>query len=240
MTPVGRIAYARGSVDGRLLMGIAVTAFGVILILDRLKMLEADIVLRFWPLLLVAIGVVRLPRSWSEGGWASSFLLILVGGVMTLDRAGLVHFDSSLLVPAALLLAGAYLVLGSRSSGFTERREESGSTINALALMGGLVRRSTSTAFRNGTLIAIMGAVKLDLRNAAIPDGGAAHLEVLAFWGGIEILAPAGWQVTVRGLPLMGAIEHRRAKQPSPEPPHGKVRLVVDALAIMGGVEVVN
>ena len=80
-----------------------------------------------------------------------------------------------------------------------------------------------------------MGGVELDLRKAVITDG-TAFLDVVAFWGGIEVKVPAGWTVDGRVVPVAGAFENKVDPLASSDGP----RLVVRGHAIMGAVVVTH
>jgi hypothetical protein len=49
--------------------------------------------------------------------------------------------------------------------------------------------------------------VEIDLRKANLT--GTAYLDVVAFWGGIEIKVPPTWTVDARVVALMGAFENK-------------------------------
>ena len=52
----------RGSLmTPRLIVGLAIALFGVVLVLDRLNLVVADQVLNWWPAVIVAIGAVMFP-----------------------------------------------------------------------------------------------------------------------------------------------------------------------------------
>ncbi len=66
------------SITPRLLGGIGLMLFGVVMLIDRSGRAEADTVLRFWPLILIAIGVQHLTAGRrradgsAESAWAVS------------------------------------------------------------------------------------------------------------------------------------------------------------------------
>jgi len=106
--------------------------------------------------------------------------------------------------------------------------------VSGLALMGGLSRKSTTDDFRGGEFAAVMGGVEVDLRGASI-QGDEARIEAFAFWGGIEIWVPPDWQVISKGIAFLGAFEDNSRSEPN-----ASKRLVVNGLALMGGVEIKN
>ena len=63
---------------------------------------------------------------------------------------------------------------------------------------------------------------------------GTAYLDVVAFWGGIEIKVPPTWTVDARVVALMGAFENKLDSPVTPAP--DGPRLVLRGHAIMGAV----
>lgn len=82
-------------------------------------------------------------------------------------------------------------------------------------------------------MTAIMGACKLDLRQAVIA-GDEAVVDVTAVMGGVEILVPANWTVEARVLPILGGV----GDETRPDRSQPTQRLVVRGVAFMGGVDV--
>ena len=105
--------------------------------------------------------------------------------------------------------------------------------VNAFVVMGGITRRLNTQNFKGGTVAAVMGGAKIDLRTASIAQGEAV-IDVLAFWGGIEIKVPDDWIIVPQIFPFMGGFDDRTGSRP----PGLRKRLVVRGLAFMGGVEV--
>ena len=62
---------------------------------------------------------------------------------------------------------------------------------NLFAIMGETKRSINEHPFRGGSLTAFMGGCHLDLRQATIPPGEEAAIEVFAMMGGLEIWVPA-------------------------------------------------
>ena len=57
-------------------------------------------------------------------------------------------------------------------------------------------------------LIALLAAAPLAMACQGLKEALTAHVDVVAFWGGIEIKVPAGWTVDARVVPLLGAFEN--------------------------------
>lgn len=228
------MAFRPSRATGRLLFGTILLTLGTLWTLDNLGLMDASQVLRFWPVVLIALGVVRLfgwgvPRTPLFGG-----ILTFVGVQLLLGELDLFHFSLLRVWPVILILAGVSILWRSlRGPGLSMNEVEQASEFSVLAIMGANKRRVTSTAFQSADISAMMGGVELDLSEARAASD-RVYLDVFAWWGGIDILVPDGWKVESQGVPIMGAIED------STYPPAGEplATLVVRGVAIMGGVEI--
>jgi class 3 adenylate cyclase len=84
------------------------------------------------------------------------------------------------------------------------------------------------------TAVAVMGGCDMDLRRAEI-EGPEVEITAVAFWGGIQIIVPEGFDVELRGFSFMGGRSLRTRDVPIIP---GSPRIVVKGFAVMGGVEV--
>lgn len=80
------------------------------------------------------------------------------------------------------------------------------------------------------------GGAELDLRGAHIDQ--EAEVEATAIFGGVDILVPRGWRISVGGLPIFGGYEDKTKGNGSL--PADAPRLNVRATAIFGGVGVAH
>ncbi|HYZ11321.1 MAG TPA: DUF5668 domain-containing protein [Actinomycetota bacterium] len=216
---------------GRILIGLALIALGVVFLLDRAGVLEAGETIRdWWPVSIIALGVVQLfdqPRSLLGPG-----IVIGIGVVLLLFTTDVVTGSVFALLWPALLIAVGVAILVRHGRG-PEVRKEEGSTddvVRATAVFGGHEVVSRSSAFRGGSATALFGGVTIDLRNARLHPEGAA-LDVTAIFGGVEILVPRGWRVTTSGTPILGGIDNKTEGGEGTE-------LRVDALTVLGGTDI--
>jgi class 3 adenylate cyclase len=84
------------------------------------------------------------------------------------------------------------------------------------------------------TAIAVMGGCDLDLRHAEI-DGPEIIITAIAIMGGINIVVPEGFDVELNVIPFMGG---RNLKLRNVPLVPGSPRIVINGLAMMGGVDV--
>ncbi len=82
--------------------------------------------------------------------------------------------------------------------------------------------------------VAIMGGCDLDLRRAEI-EGPEVEITAFAFWGGVDVTVPEGFDVELRGFSFMGGRSLRLRDVPIVP---GSPRIVVRAFAVMAGVKV--
>jgi class 3 adenylate cyclase len=103
-----------------------------------------------------------------------------------------------------------------------------------IAVMSG---HSTRGRWRIGgktKAVAVMGGCDMDLRRAEI-EGPEVEITAFAFWGGIEIIVPEGFDVELRGFSFMGGRSLRLRDVPIVR---GSPRIIVRGFAVMGGIEV--
>jgi class 3 adenylate cyclase len=84
------------------------------------------------------------------------------------------------------------------------------------------------------TAVAVMGGCDLDLRHAEI-DGPEVVITAVAFWGGIQITVPEGFEVDLEGFSFMGGRDLKLRNVPRIP---GSPRIRVRGFAIMGGIDV--
>ena len=90
--------------------------------------------------------------------------------------------------------------------------------------------KSTSTAFRGGSVTTWFGGGQLDLREARLDPAGAA-LRMNALFGGGSLVVPSDWRVETKLVGIGGAGDSR----PDGNPPVGAPTLRLEGVAIFGG-----
>src|SRR5438067_1776410 len=100
----------------RLVLGVGLAVFGLILTLDRLQLVDAHLVLRFWPVVLIAIGVQQYlnPAAGRHHGARSvnGLILIAIGAWLLLNSLRIVRVGIwDLFWPLVLIVVGVSLVM---------------------------------------------------------------------------------------------------------------------------------
>lgn len=224
----------RARLTPQLVIGLLIVIAGVLFTLDNLGLAYAEDYLRYWPVGLIAIGLVKLwqARVGQCGGFGG-IVFVGIGSLLLLDAFGVLHVRLEQLWPLALVVFGASMVWRGLG-GSRPRATDASETVSGVAILGGVKRGNNSRNFKGGDLTAIMGGCEIDLRQAAI--NGEATIELFAMWGGIELKVPEDWAVINRVVPLLGGVEDKT------HPPQGAMthRLVLRGFAVMGGIEVKN
>ncbi len=105
------------SVDCRVAFGSAIVALGVVLTVQSYTAHEAWSVQRFWPLLVVGLGLIRIAEQSSRiEGW----VLMIVGGGVLLSNLGLFVLPTREVVrywPLTVVIVGLLETVRSRSMG---------------------------------------------------------------------------------------------------------------------------
>ncbi len=124
----------------------------------------------------------------------------------------------------------AALAVRNRIPSFGDETDEEFSVV---AAMDGAVFESATASLAEGRATAFMGGIQLDLTDAAVAPG--AYLVLRAVMGGIDVVVPSGWRVEVMGRSVMGGVAN--LTDPDALGQDAPV-LLVDALAVMGGIEI--
>jgi Cell wall-active antibiotics response 4TMS YvqF/Domain of unknown function (DUF5668) len=228
---------ARRGPTAQVVFGLMIVVLGVLFTLDNLDLIHAGDYLRYWPAGLVAVGLLKIYHALRDGhGWVGGLIFVGIGTWMLLN--GILYFTINIreLLPLTLVAFGGYLVWRGFGGKRHARPSDGQSSFSALAIMGGVARRSSSPGFTGADLTAVMGGCEIDLRQASIAPGTEAVIDIFAFWGGIDIKVPEDWTVVMRAMPLMGGVEDKtRAPQAS-----ALKRLVIRGIVVMGGVAIKN
>jgi len=216
---------------GRGVVGTVLIGVGAVFLLDASGVLDAGATLGdWWPLGIVMLGAFQIASERSVGPASG---VLLVGGLALLGATtGLFGtIDWAIVWPVVLILAGAGLLFGwgRQRMGAVDEAEVSG-----MAVLASTRVATRSAAFRRASVTAVLGGMTLDLSKATpAPEG--ARVSATVVFGGVDVIVPAGWAVSIKGVPLFGGWDDTTARAPvGPDTP----RLEIQALVVFGGLEV--
>ena len=207
----------------KLAVGLFIAALGVLMTLDNLALFDATACLRYWPLILIVVGALKLTDAASRG---TGVALVAAGTLFLGLTTRLVRLSVFDLWPLFLIGAGLFLVaqaIGLRTA------THGGRTLFAILSN----RRVTidSRDYTGGRLAAFMGSAQLDFSSADIVNGPAV-LEVFVLMGGVEVRVPDGWEVVGEAIPFMGGIDINTRSRST-----GR-QLIIRGFIMMGGMEI--
>ena len=104
-----------------------------------------------------------------------------------------------------------------------------------IGIMGGAEKKGVWTPPTTLYVIAVMGGVDLDLREARFGPG-VTEIVVFALMGGVEIVVPPGVHVDMNGLAVMGGFGQTGYAAPPADPRAPVLR--IGGFCLMGGVDV--
>lgn len=182
-------------------LGLVAIALGIFLLLGNLGIADlnaGELVFKYWPLLLVILGVRALQQK-KGSAYLSGGILIALGFLLLGKKLGFIQFDYALLWkafwPVIFILLGISFLRGPKW------QEKSN-----WAFMGGLDRTSYPWRLESRNYWAFMGGITLDLRQAQIEPGNY-FLNCTAVMGGIDIIVPEDLTVLCQGTAILGGID---------------------------------
>ena len=228
------VTNTRVRISGQLIAGLVLAGLGILFTLDNLHIVPARQVLRYWPAVLVLVGISQIMQARSIGRMVAGSIWLVLGALLLGERLNLLS-NGLRFWPLLLVGVGLYVVYQSFNRGEVKPGDPS-ERPSAIAVLGGVDRRVTSSNFQGADVTAFMGGGKIDLREATVAPGAEAVIDVTTIMGGFEIKVPESWNVIVDVVPFMGGYEDKTRHPTDPSAP----RLRIRGFVMMGGVEIKN
>ena len=208
----------RVRVTTNLAFGICLILLGTTLLLDRLQLIPASQLLRFWPVRLVLVEAALVIQSFQR-----------VDPAQARSQQGFDGGHIFVWIIFAIIMSQVF-----NRGGFTARADSS-ETVNLVALLTHHQQVSNAVVFRGGEMTSVMGHSDLDLRKTTLAPGEEAVIEVFTLMGGTTIRVPEGWSVEVRTVPIAGGVKDRRS---GARDIPGAPRIVIRGFIMMGGLNI--
>ncbi|UCH96635.1 MAG: hypothetical protein JSV88_07240 [Candidatus Aminicenantes bacterium] len=240
----------------RLVIGLLITAAGILLLLDSLDIGFDVNVGDYWPVILIVIGLGKIlqPKEHRQLYWG--IIIMTVGNLFLLNNLGYIHFWFDNLWPILLILVGIEIIrcgffkhkirLACCTfhdkkkphfkgwTGISDSKPVDDDYVDISVVLGGGEYKLTNKQLKGGRASVIMGGFDLDFRNADM-EKDQIILEASVIMGGIDIRVPAHWQVVMQGSPVLGSMEDKTTKPESPAK-----KLIIKGSVILGAIEVKN
>ena len=250
------------SLSARVIFGFILITLGTLWTLDSFGFLDASAVLRWWPIVLVFLGLQRLTGIGHRRNPVWGVILTVGGLLMLSDNVGWLHFTSGAFWALALVAAGIMMLRPSafgrmvyirqgrrrrwRRADFDDKdvhigvgevraADDPSARIQVFSMWSHVIRRVVSQQFQHAEVSTVMGGVRLDLRSAK-PQPGGAVVDLSVVWGGVEIFVPPTWVVVNEASVMLGGINEQTRHMASSSPDI----LILRGAVVMGGVEIKN
>jgi predicted membrane protein len=231
--------------------GLILIAVGTLFLLGHMGLVDTGRLWKFWPLIIVVVGLVKFFKERSQVGGA---ITIVIGVLLQLNQLGYLRLSWGSVWPLILIAAGIAMIWSRfevpkfptppAEAGIAGMGTVSGTssyeTLNEYALFGGIERRMHTNSFRGGSIVSVFGGVEVDFLSADI-EGQEAVIYVEAIFGGIELRVPERWKVVFQGQSIFGGYSDE-TRPPLADTPGSTPRktLILRGKAVFGGINVKN
>jgi predicted membrane protein len=219
--------------------GFILLVLGVLFLLDRMKLIPFGTVMsRFWPVILIVIGLWSIVGSRFRNFFAGTLILIL-GVLFQLSEfdmleGGVWHY----LWPVVIILLGLSILLKPAiRRGLPHRAAPvTDDELDMSVVFNETRKQVVSTAFRGGRISVVFGSVNVDLTGAVL-ESGKGTLDVSAVFAGVQLRVPTDWKLVIDASPMLGGVEDRTSQLPEAGV---RATLHIRASTVLGGVEIAN
>lgn len=128
-------------------------------------------------------------------------------------------------------------VVGSIITKRLTRGDEDSNEFSIGAVMGGKKFTSRAKALRNAEVVAALGGVDIDLRDAELDPAGA-KLRLKTTMGGARIIVPDNWVIDLTSVGTESHVD--LATTPPDELPVDAPHLVIEADTRLGGAQIIT
>lgn len=164
-------------------------------------------VLFSWQMLIIVCGVFTMLSRHVVNG----LLVIAVGVYFLIPDHDLIYWAIVLIVAGIVFIFKANYRVGRRNMCRKQCCEFSSADgcIHFENSFGAIQHIVTDEVFKGGNIKNSFGSISLDLRRTTLGEGNN-YLDIECNFGGIEIYAPAGWNIKAELHPFLGGCEDSR------------------------------
>ncbi len=223
--------------DLRVMFGLLVLLFGVLLFLRNLGYDIGMSLWSYWPAILIIFGIGILAHPREQHRITTGGILVVVGALLLLHNLEVINFGWRIVWPLLLIVVGLMIITGHirRHTKLAPGADQ----LDLSMVLGGGEFKFDSKDLRGGKITAILGGGTIDLRDANMV-ADEITVDIFAFMGGIELWVPATWQTIMRGTPILGGMDNKSSYRGGDTAAAKPKKIIITGMAILGGIEVKN
>jgi len=227
--------------DIRIVFAMFIIIAGAALLLENLGVIRNVNIFEWWPLILIVIGAGQIINSRKSSPSIGGIILLVIGIIFLGNSLDIFWLDWGDIWPILLILAGLLILKNHAWKSAPNVQDKD--FLNLVMILGGGDQVIETKSLKGGKITAVMGGGDIDITDSEM-EGNEIVIDIFACMGGVELRVPKHWQVNMRGLPFLGAMENKTRSSYSQNeglevPQSGKV-LTIKGMALMGGVEIKN
>ncbi|GMU85605.1 MAG: hypothetical protein AMXMBFR48_08470 [Ignavibacteriales bacterium] len=227
------------------IIGLLLIVLGATILLERAGIISGDVsgMIFSIPALLMLVGAIIYINSSNK---LLGTVVFLIGALLMTGRIFPdLNIDFNLILPIIIISVGFYLITKNRKSSEKAanfrnlmNRSDSKDIVDEVAIFGGGEKIVHSDNFRGGKITNIFGGSEIDLTDCRLPaDSTEIELEIVAVFGGCELIVPRDWKIQVDAVQLFGGFSNKLRKRDedivlTPQ------TIFIRGVAIFGGVEI--
>ncbi len=223
----------------RAIIGVILVIVGLFLVIRNTDFLPSylDNIIFSWPMLLVTIGLIITVGS--SGGKTSGIVVMAVGAFFLIPQIFRETFHLyNLFWPSIFIIVGIIFIFSRRRGWNPESNAPvvGDDYIDYVHVFSGGERQIVSQNFRGGKATSIFGGSEIDLTQAKLAPG-RSEIELACVFGGVTLIVPDDWYVTVEVVPVLGGFSDSRKINPG-RPVDTTKQLVIKGAVVFGGGEI--
>ncbi|MEZ5016639.1 MAG: DUF5668 domain-containing protein [Flavipsychrobacter sp.] len=222
--------------------GFAVLLVGAVILLRKLELLNFNI-REFWPIILIAVGLLIGIKNKFRNN--APYILIAIGVFKLIPEFTILGVSSATLaLPAGLMLIGIYIIFKPQSKKKggcykdIEANTNDSDLVNVDVTFGGRKEIVTSKTFKGGDVNITFGGAEINLLQADNIDGAPMVLNTKVAFGGVELIIPSDWDVKNNIDPSFGSLEDHRSMYTGSASTEDKKTLVLNGSCTFGSIEI--